>query len=506
MEILDDYGGNWYTSIAVDSNDNPHISYCEVLSVDRYDLKYAFYDGYNWEIVTVDSEGRAGTDNSIILDSSDNPHISYWDSINMFLKYATFNGTTWRITTVDTSCNGHPSIAIDPDGFPHIAYKGDYRLKYASFNGTNWYTTIVDPTYGSGTSACLAFDKDGLPHIIYRNQTMFDKRLKHAYKDGGSWNIEIIDDEDTYSCSMVIGTDDCIHIARCYYTGIMRLGYIKYDGYEWTFEDVGSTGSFPSIDVDSSNNPYIACTVRYGSSGHRLFYVYRNGADWTYELVIETGTSGLYNSLVIDSFDDPHIACCGRQYIGIELITFYCVPKHDGNVVLNWTVNTTDNSAITGFNLYRKPVSEARKGVKGDEWTSVNAALITGENPYAYINTGVEPGVTYEYKLEAIVDGRAETLGTTTGAAGGQPAAFALYQSRPNPARGAAVIAFELPEDVDVTLAVYDLSGRRVATLADGLLPDGEHERVVSGLAPGVYIYRLDAGDFVATKKMVVIK
>jgi hypothetical protein len=203
-------------------------------------------------------------------------------------------------------------------------------------------------------------------------------------------------------------------------------------------------------------------------------------------------------------------------FTDIRLNSFYCRGATGNAILIAWSVGATEGESIAGFDLYSRemPTAKTRRvsGTGGsareisDEWTKVNAALITGENPYTYIDDGVEPGVTYEYKLEAVVDGNAETLGTTTGTAGVQPAAFALYQSRPNPARGGAVISFELPEDTDVTLSVYDLSGRKIATLADGLLPAGEHERVVSGLAPGVYVYRLDAGGFVATKKMVVIE
>jgi hypothetical protein len=120
----------------------------------------------------------------------------------------------------------------------------------------------------------------------------------------------------------------------------------------------------------------------------------------------------------------------------------------------------------------------------------------------------MEEGATYSYWLEALdVGGAAETFGpvecTWNGAL---PTAYALYQSRPNPARGSAMIAFDLPEDTRVTLAVYDISGRKVTTLVDETLAVGSHERTVAGLASGVYIYKLDAGSFSAARKMVVVE
>ncbi|UCE28234.1 MAG: T9SS type A sorting domain-containing protein, partial [Candidatus Coatesbacteria bacterium] len=82
---------------------------------------------------------------------------------------------------------------------------------------------------------------------------------------------------------------------------------------------------------------------------------------------------------------------------------------------------------------------------------------------------------------------------------------YALYQSRPNPAKGTATIAFDLPEVADVTLTVYDISGRKVTTLVDETLTAGEHKAEISEMAPGVYVYKLDAGSYSAARKMVVV-
>ena len=92
------------------------------------------------------------------------------------------------------------------------------------------------------------------------------------------------------------------------------------------------------------------------------------------------------------------------------------------------------------------------------------------------------------------------------------PARFALHQNRPNPFRGTTVIAFDLAADAEVSLAVFDLLGRRVATLADRVYPAGAHAvewdlRDAGGarVAPGVYVYRLEAGTFRARRKMSVV-
>jgi hypothetical protein len=89
------------------------------------------------------------------------------------------------------------------------------------------------------------------------------------------------------------------------------------------------------------------------------------------------------------------------------------------------------------------------------------------------------------------------------------PRSFTLAQCVPNPARSSATIQFALPAAATVTLSVYDLQGRRIASLLDHAVEDaGPHDVPVrtDGWKPGVYLYRLDAGPWSATRKMVVVR
>lgn len=86
------------------------------------------------------------------------------------------------------------------------------------------------------------------------------------------------------------------------------------------------------------------------------------------------------------------------------------------------------------------------------------------------------------------------------------PYAFALGGARPNPCRGEAHIAFSLPAAANARLELFDLAGRKVRTLAAGSFAAGEHEATAdtATLAPGVYIYRLTAGNNAAAKRLVI--
>ncbi len=88
------------------------------------------------------------------------------------------------------------------------------------------------------------------------------------------------------------------------------------------------------------------------------------------------------------------------------------------------------------------------------------------------------------------------------------PTEFALHGAVPNPFNPTATISFALPEASQVTLKVYDSAGREVASLVNGWREAGNHQVTFDGrgLASGVYIYRLTAGAFSATQKMILMK
>ncbi len=96
---------------------------------------------------------------------------------------------------------------------------------------------------------------------------------------------------------------------------------------------------------------------------------------------------------------------------------------------------------------------------------------------------------------------------------GRRPLRFGLNQNYPNPFNPQTAIAFSLPKSSEVKLEVFDLLGRLVVTLTEGQLPAGTHTLVWDGrdrsgrtVSSGVYLYRLQAGSFVETKKMLFLK
>jgi hypothetical protein len=108
-------------------------------------------------------------------------------------------------------------------------------------------------------------------------------------------------------------------------------------------------------------------------------------------------------------------------------------------------------------------------------------------------------------------------LGDAAGGGSALPRAFALGQNFPNPFNPSTTIRYRVPagagEALHVTLDVFDLRGRRVCTLVDAERAAGEYAVQWNGrgergesLASGVYLYRIHAGDFEATRRMMLLK
>jgi hypothetical protein len=93
------------------------------------------------------------------------------------------------------------------------------------------------------------------------------------------------------------------------------------------------------------------------------------------------------------------------------------------------------------------------------------------------------------------------------------PTAFRLLQNVPNPFNPMTTIAFELPENTEVNLAVYNLVGQRVRVLVLEARGAGRYQVIWDArddlgrdVSSGVYFYRLKAGDYLATRRMLLVR
>jgi hypothetical protein len=96
---------------------------------------------------------------------------------------------------------------------------------------------------------------------------------------------------------------------------------------------------------------------------------------------------------------------------------------------------------------------------------------------------------------------------SSIGAENHLPSSTVLFQNFPNPFNPTTIIRYALSKRSVVSLSVFNTLGQNVITLVDEAQEAGNHEARFSGegLASGVYFYRLQAGDFIQTKKLILL-
>jgi hypothetical protein len=286
-----------YTSLALDGSDLPYISYYSYSGQTYQDLKYAHWDGANWNTQTIDSVNTtyvAGTypATAIAVDSNNNPSIAYLDYDYNYtqykylndLKYADWTGTYWTYQILDNSDNigGFISIGLDPENHPHISYfDDDYNdnLKYIQYTGDTlrpWPQITLDYA-DAGYYSSIAVDKESKIYISYFDETKNRLKMVSFHNDDNDTILQIVDTSSSAVAytSIALDTHGRPHIA--YYDSSKKdLKYARWTGSAWVLETIDSTGDvgrYASLALDSHDLAHISY---YDASNKVLKYAVRN--------------------------------------------------------------------------------------------------------------------------------------------------------------------------------------------------------------------------------------
>jgi hypothetical protein len=227
-----------------------------------------------------------------------------------------------------------------------------------------------------------------------------------------------------------------------------------------------------------------------------------------------TGFAGieyLYNTVTVNPLQDGLAIQfgCDPNALPVELTSFEGVAMNNG-ARLNWT--TASESDNSHFVLYRSTSPESG-------YTQVatvdGAGQSATESNYSYVDRNLVNGTTYYYHIADVdINGNATThditvnVTPTTGAMGVVVNEYKLHQNYPNPFNPTTTITYDVKETGHVTLTVFNIVGQQVATLVDEVKDNNRYQVTfdASGLAAGVYFYRLNVNDFSDVAKMVILK
>lgn len=521
-----------YGSIAIDAAGNPHITYFDG---QNGNLKYARKLAGVWTLETADASASVvGLNTSLVLDSSGYPIVSYHDESTAQLRYARRFSTFWAVQGLDNANTGSgntTSLAVDAQGNSHIAYVSAFgELRHIHDTGGAWtIETVVAPLQGVSHPS-LVIDNEGNPRIAYAGGDS-GYELFYARNIGGTWLIESIDSESDnvgYYASLELDAQGNPHVGYMqqtrfvpkYAAAAVRVASPNA-GVTWSvgsLQNVAWWGVGP-VDVSlatdgSANSVPLARGMTSSPISVRVPHLPTRFA----RIVIERGAP--FSSDASDSFfrvdatialnkfeasfagGDPVGAVGAEGAAGRASTSMTSGGAASTGVHVTWKT-TPAPPEIDGYRLERaRDASSA--------FAPLHAGVIRGE---AFVDpSGAESA---RYRLVAVNGlGEEYTLGETGIATALRPGR--LLSVSPNPAPGGvARVAYRVPADgVSIAVDVFDVSGRRIRGLASGTSPAGVREVAWDGrdddgrdVAAGMYLLRFSRGRFTeATERVVVVR
>ncbi len=192
----------------------------------------------------------------------------------------------------------------------------------------------------------------------------------------------------------------------------------------------------------------------------------------------------------------------------VELSSFTAKVLRNGGVQLDWRTETEVNNY--GFEVERK---ESNRQITTDNWEKITFLEGFGNSnspkKYSFIDRGINYG-NFAYRLKQIDnDGSYEYSDEIEIDAGEIPNNFVLEQNYPNPFNPSTTIRFAINESVPASLKIYDVLGNEVEVLFNKQTEAGKVYNLefnAANLPSGVYFYRLQAGEYIETKTMVILR
>jgi hypothetical protein len=496
--------------------------------------------------VTTNLTNNSVDDNysTLSLDQNDAVHISYESrdpSIFQVMYMHNVSGSfSSPIAITQGGLNkGTPFGKIGPDSVMHFVYytytNGSDNCYYRNYDlRTSTLGSEMFLSNGEASSdfqATLDVDSNGKVHIaLTSGTTLLSGPLKYFNNVSGSFQEIPTGVSVNISYPRIrVDINNNVHII---YRASSTLYYINNVTGTFTSPvSITPPGQLPagiqSLEIDDQNRLYTSYQSSQSASGKGFYLLFaENGvfndtiliADLPPEYVtrnssqvVTKGNGDIAMFYAEGDVRNDTVICDifmkrGNIYqvIPVEMASFNA-NVYGNHVKLSWMTITEKNNY--GFDIERMQSTTEEQY----EWQKIGfvegSGTTTEPQNYWFEDDNISHG-NYSYRLKQIdLDGSSSyskiievdiaTLNT-----------FSLEQNYPNPFNPSTVIGYRLPVNSDVTLKVFDLLGREVATLVDEFKPAGKYEVEFNSkdLSSGIYFYTIQAGSFTKTEKMILLK
>ena len=456
---------------------------------------------------------------------------------------STNNGTSWTAANAGLTPNYVSSFAVSPNGAGGTnLFAGTGRGAFLSTdNGTSWTAANV------GQRADISL-------LTISGTNLFAGSFGDVFlstDNGTSWTATSFALADIQLASLIVsgmhlfaGTDSGVFcstdngsnwnqtgLVGHQVTSLVVSDSLLFAGTGWVGPHHSSGGalfrsSSNGADWDSVSSGYVAgLGIGNSALGTSLFLVTFGGDEmgWvsTVERSTDNGVTWIRAGIGLPGWTDG-VTCfasidtmmlAGTWYSGIFLSSNNGISWMPANTGI--TDNSIGSSTVSGTNIF----AGTAHGVflttnNGANWSDISGSLINSSVSALTVSdsslfAGTTSGVWKRPLSEIVTSVRTPSPSI--------PARYAMMQNYPNPFNPTTTISYQLPAQSRVTLKIFDVLGREVATLVDGIQEPGYKTASFNAgkLASGVYYYRLhvrqtdggsSTGSYVDTKKLLLLK
>ena len=469
----------------------------------------------------------------IMIGNWSSPLKLYKNSGSSFTDYtstAGINFTSWggTINWFDYDNDGKADAILGNDGVPYHYNYLFHNDNLTSFTNVAYTAGIVDST-STLTITCADYDNDGDLDVFCGTQTMLNSKTDFLYRNNGngsftdvtsasglivmgySWNADWGDFDNDGDMDIYVGNSNAAN------------NLFKNNG-DGTFTDVSV-----QYGVADPSSTFSCGWADYDNDGDLDLYV-ANASSWIDKLYRNDGSTFTDVAAIVGTNDTRHSSCISwGDYNNDGFMDVYLNSNGSENRLYKsnagnsnkWVIiklqGTNSNRSAIGARVNVKTGSQSMirevsggSGGKGQNSLPVEFGLGSASTidsmvvrwPSGLVQrfAGIAPNVIYSLTEGGQLVG-VESPYTV-------PSIFELRQNYPNPFNPNTTISYVLPAKNYVTLKIYNVLGREVSILVNEKQSAGSYKVkwYGSNYSSGVYFYKLTAGYFTETKKMILIK
>jgi hypothetical protein len=443
---------------------------------------------YNTSGVQAWANNCTGYTCGLSMDHTGNTYVaSYtypmWGALkqNNLIKYNQSGVQQWRINdTLFTEPDALISMKGDAAGNSYVLMYRNNKLETIKYNtsGTKlWVSTFSAAGSTDNNPSTLVIEKSGNIYVVGRsivsNNSYFNL-IKYNSSGVQQWvsvfplpapinahsvNIALDSIGNIFMVAAIRDTGDISNVTTVKYNSSGTQQWVRYNS-------LGNSSPDPVlIAVDKSGGVIFSQQFKgiykYSSSGVQQWLINTNVNSLT---VDKNSSIYITKDLNYNSYEVHKYNSSGVQQWQISYLHYEAMYLRTGGIILD----TSYNIYVTGGYSYYNPPSTS----------------------YA--------ALTIKYSQLVGIKNISKNV----------PEKFELSQNYPNPFNPSTTINVSIPNESEVTLKIYDISGRETASLIDGTLKAGNYKYNfnASSLSSGIYFYKLSANGFSDTKKMILVK